>query len=311
MTEPSEASGPPAGTPWRKIRVAVLLMILAGAGLEWLRVRRAERWVPEWETTQRVAVVLLTPPMPSEEERDQLERLLRFTDLDEQKATIPALEHWFQVEFARFSPPARSGFRPVDFETYGPFEVSSLPPPPPRVGAALSFMDRYERTSAFLGWYDERLREHPVFQPNVVFVTFYGPEGEPHFKGVHSVSDRRSRRGFVFAPLTGEGRDHALINVGHELLHLFGATDKYDGESCLYPHGWYEPLQEPRLPQRYAEVMAQGIPVVDGKSEKSLDLFVDMRVGVETAHEIGWIDRARRDRYYGGDATAGPRPDGD
>lgn len=302
------AEPPPAGTPWRKIRVAVLLVILAGAGLEWWRVRRAERWIPEWDKTQRVAIVLLAPPTPSVEEKDQLERLTRFTGLDEGKATIPALEHWLQVEFARFSP-GRADFLPVDFTVYGPFEVGSLPPPPPRVGAGLSFMDRYKRTSAFLAWYDERLKEHPVFQPNVVFVTFYGPEGEPHFKGVHSVSDRRSHRGFVFAPLTGEGRDHALINVGHELLHLFGATDKYDAESCVYPWGWYEPLKEPRLPQRYAEVMAQGIPVAEARSEKSLDLFVEMRVGVETAFEIGWIDRARRDRYYGGDATAGPVQD--
>jgi hypothetical protein len=295
------------GSSWRKVRIAALLCILGGAAARWVQVRRAESWVPDWSATQRVAVVLLTPPRVTEEEQAELERLLRFASLGEGKATLSALEDWLRVEHERFAP--GSGLRPVDFEAYGPFEVSSLPPPPPRAGADLSFVERYRRTSAFLGWYEERLRERTVFEPNVVFVTFYGPEGVPHFRGVHSVSDRRSRRGFVFAPLTGEGRDAALINVGHELLHLFGATDKYDGERCVFPHGWVEPFAEPRLPQRYAEVMAQGIPVEAGRKEASLDLFEEMRVGVETAFEIGWIDRARRDRYYGGDTSAGPRMD--
>lgn len=295
------------GWSWKRVRVAVLLCILAVAAGRWVQVRRAETWVPDWSSTQRVAVVLLTPPSPTPEQRAELEQLLRFASLGEDKATLSALEDWLRVERGRYTSDGTS--RPVDFEAYGPFEAPSLPPPPPRAGAGLSFLERYRRTSAFLGWFDERLRERQVFEPNVVFVLFYGPEGAPHFRGVHSVSDRRSHRGFVFAPLSGEGRDHALINVGHELLHLFGATDKYEGERCVYPAGWVEPFKEPRLPQRYAEVMAQGIPVEAGRREASLDLFEDMRVGVETAFELGWIDRARRDRYYAGDASAGPRMD--
>jgi hypothetical protein len=300
-----QSPGEPKPFPWARVRVAALLAVLGGALAQYVVVRRAEAWVPDWGATERVAIVLLTPQDPTPEEQDELERLMRFAQLGDEKATLSALEHWLEVEHARYVD--RPGFRPVDFEVRGPHPVASLPPPPPRVGAALSAYERWQRTRDFLAWYDARRAERPFLEPNAVFVTFYGPSAAEHFRGVHSVSDRRSRRGFVFAPLTGEGRDAALVNVAHELLHLFGATDKYDGERCLFPTGWVEPWKEPRLPQRYAEVMAQGIPLAEGRTEASLDLFETMRVGVETAHEIGWIDRARRDRYYAGDVTAGPR----
>jgi hypothetical protein len=117
--------------PWRRVRVGVLLTVLAVAGLQYVRVRRAEAWVPDWSATERVAIVLLTPPDPTEEERDELERMLRFAQLGDEKATLSALEHWLEVEYGRYA--ARPGFRPVDFEAHGPFEVASMPPPPPRV----------------------------------------------------------------------------------------------------------------------------------------------------------------------------------
>lgn len=293
--------------PWKKVRVAVLLVILAGAGLRYWQVRRAEAWVPDWGATQRVAVVLLTPPGLDEVQALELERLLRFAELGDEKATLTALEHWFEVEWQRYG--GRAGFKPVDLDAVGPIEVPSMPPGPPRAGEQLSFTERYARTRDFLGWYDAQMEGRRPFQENAIYVLFYADAAAARFRGLHSVADRRSRRGFVFAPLTGEGRDTALINVAHELLHLFGGTDKYVGDRCEFPAGWVEPFKEPKLPQRYAEVMAQGIPVAEGRREASLDLFEDMRVGVETAAEVGWIDRARRDRYYGGDVSAGPRLD--
>ncbi|MCO5171857.1 MAG: hypothetical protein M9894_36620 [Planctomycetes bacterium] len=298
---------PPASSPWRKVRIALLLVVLAGAGLKYLQVRRAERWVPDWRATQQVLLVLLAPASATPDEQAELERLTRFARLGDDKATLSALEHWFEVELGRYVD--RPGFKPVQLRVTGPHAYSGAPPPPPRVGEGLSFRDRYRRTRDFLGWYEERLKDVPGRFPNIVFVTFYGADAAHVFRGVHSVASRRERRGFVFAPLTDQGRDAALINVAHELLHLFGATDKYEGERCAYPQGWVEPFKEPRLPQRFAEVMAQGIPVADGRAEASLDLFEAMRVGVETAREIGWIDEARRDRYYAGDVSAGPRLD--
>ena len=291
----------------KAIRVGILLTVLLGASIQYLIVWRAENWVPEWEGRESVAVVLLVPKALSDEESELLAEIKAFAFEDEGKATFTALKYWFKREYARYDP--KAGFSPVYFKVVGPVSVDTLPPPPPRAGVQLSFSERYSQTTAFLDYYSEQ-REHLSFKPrNAVFVSFYQEKDAPSFRGVHSVADRRSRSGFVFAPLSAKGVNDAIINVGHELLHLYGATDKYRGKQCVYPQGFYAPLQEPRYPQTYAEVMAQGIPVESGKAEEDLELFADMRVGVETAFEIGWIGKERRDRYYGGDLAAGPEGD--
>lgn len=291
----------------KTIRIGVLLLILAVAGLQYLRVWRNENWVPDWEGRELVAVVVLVPEDVSEEEAELLGDIERFAFADEGRATFTALTYWFEREYKRYDD--RKLFSPVHFEVVGPLAVDTLPPPPPRASDELTFSERYDRTQAFLGYYAAQRTRKPFKPKNVVFVSFYHSSQSSSFKGVHSVADRRSRSGFVFAPLSEEGVEDAIINVAHELLHLFGASDKYRGEVCAYPEGFYAPLQEPRYPQTYAEVMAQAIPVESGHREAELELFADMRVGVETAYEIGWIDRARRDVYYAGDASVGPKED--
>ncbi len=291
----------------KAIRVGILLIVLLGASIQYLIVKRAEGWVPDWEGRESVAIVLLVPKELSDEETELLAEIKAFAFEDEGKATFTALKYWFKREYARYDP--RASFSPVYFKIVGPVSVEAHPPPVPRAGVQLSFSERYIKTTAFLDYYGVQ-RDRLSFEPrNAVFVSFYQESQADLFRGVHSVADRRSRSGFVFAPLTAEGVNSAIINVGHELLHLYGATDKYRGKECVFPQGFYAPLQDPRYPQTYAEVMAQGIPVESGRAEGDLELFADMRVGVETAFEIGWIDRSRRDRYYGGDASAGPKED--
>lgn len=291
----------------KAIRVGVLLTVLLAASIQYLIVWRAENWVPEWEGRESVAVVLLVPKDLSDEETELLAEIKGFAFADEGKATFTALKYWFKREYARYAP--KAGFSPVYIKVVGPVSVEELPPPPPRAGVQLSFSERYTQTTAFLDYYATQ-RERLSFKPrNAVFVSFYQEKHAGSFRGVHSVADRRSRSGFVFAPLSEKGVHDAIINVGHELLHLYGASDKYRGKECVFPEGFYAPLQKPRYPQTFAEVMAQGIPVESGKAERDLELFEDMRVGVETAFEIGWIDQPRRDRYYAGDLAAGPLGD--
>jgi hypothetical protein len=79
------------------------------------------------------------------------------------------------------------------------------------------------------------------------------------------------------------------IVTAHELLHTFGATDKYapDSEAPLFPQGFAEPGLVPRYPQRYAEIMAGRVPLAPGRQEMPDDLS-QVRVGPATALEIGW-----------------------
>jgi hypothetical protein len=288
---------------WFRVRVGVLLAALAVAGVQWLRVRSAESWRPDWTRTQHVSVVLLVPRTATPDEAEQVRQIQLFVRRDDETATFRALEGWVRSEHARYAPTPRLPV--VSLSLVGPIEVATLPPQPPG-DEALGFKERYDRTRSFLAYYEDlRARNGLSNRMLTVFVSFYG-EADVRLRSIHSVADRRSRTGFVFAKLDARGSQHAVIDVAHELFHLFGASDKYRGEQSVFPQGYVEPWKVPRLPQTLAEVMAQGIPL-DGGKERTLDRFEDMRVGVETAWEIGWIDRERRDRYYRGDASAGPR----
>jgi hypothetical protein len=92
----------------------------------------------------------------------------------------------------------------------------------------------------------------------------------------------------AFASVEQEGSNGVII--AHELLHTFGATDKYDTSTNApsFPDGYAEPDARPRLPQRQAEIMAGRIPITDTHSEipRSLRRVV---IGEKTAHEINWL----------------------
>jgi len=80
--------------------------------------------------------------------------------------------------------------------------------------------------------------------------------------------------------------------ITHELLHTFGATDKYDPATGLprYPDGFAEPELVPRYPQRLAEIMAGKMPLTSTEADLPENLGQE-RVGPLTAREIGWASR--------------------
>jgi hypothetical protein len=92
----------------------------------------------------------------------------------------------------------------------------------------------------------------------------------------------------VFASRSQEAQNR--IVMAHELLHTFGATDKYDLATGLprYPDGFADPQLSPRYPQQLAEIMAVKTPLgaTEARMPDSLD---DERVGPMTAREIGWV----------------------
>jgi hypothetical protein len=92
----------------------------------------------------------------------------------------------------------------------------------------------------------------------------------------------------VFASRSQEAQNRIVMT--HELLHTFGATDKYDLATGLpeYPEGFADPQLSPRYPQQLAEIMAVKVPLsaTEARMPDSLD---DERVGPVTAREIGWV----------------------
>jgi len=292
-------------TTFGKIRVALLLVVLAAAGIRYAQVRRAERWTPTWSSGEQVALVLLVSSGASQEDTAAVNALREFAIVGSNKATFWALSDWFEREHRRYAP-ERKLFAPVVFDVKGPLEVAGAPPVPPRGAEEMSFLERWRRSDDFFAWFDAARARVATTAPSTMYVYFYPASAREGWKGVHSVADRRGRRGFVFVPLDGRGIETTLIDVAHETLHLFGATDKYDGAQCRFPEGYADPFLADRFAQRHAEVMAMGFPRAGGAREGALELFEQMRIGVATAAEIGWIDRDRSARYYAGDRAAGP-----
>lgn len=120
-----------------------------------------------------------------------------------------------------------------------------------------------------------------------LFLVYHDPALAPVLP--HSVGLQRGLSGVVhlFATHSQDGQN--AIVTAHELLHTFGATDKYgDRGAPLYPSGYAEPLRDPRYPQRYAEIMAGRVPLSANRQEMPDDLSQTL-VGPATAREIGWI----------------------
>jgi hypothetical protein len=92
----------------------------------------------------------------------------------------------------------------------------------------------------------------------------------------------------VFASRFQEAQNRIVI--AHELLHTFGATDKYDLATGLpqYPDGFAEPQLVPRYPQHLGEIMAARLPFTASEARLP-DSLTDERVGPLTAREIGWV----------------------
>jgi hypothetical protein len=91
----------------------------------------------------------------------------------------------------------------------------------------------------------------------------------------------------VFAARDARGTNQVVL--AHELLHTFGATDKYarGTNAPVFPSGYAAPDARPLLPQSKAEIMAGRIPIDERRAEMPASLR-DVVIGPATALEIGW-----------------------
>ena len=125
-------------------------------------------------------------------------------------------------------------------------------------------------------------------RPHVrVFVLYHAPVGGRAL--AHSIGLRAGMLvvANAFASAEEEGGNNVVI--AHELMHTFGATDKYDAATNmpLFPDGFAEPRADPLYPQGRAEIMGGRIPLSRSEAEIPRNLEQTM-VGAATAREINW-----------------------
>jgi len=253
---------------WKILRIAVLLLVLAGVGAAaWLdRVSTTS-----WNQTLWVGIFPLNG--------DGSEAASRY--LDELRVEdLASIESFFAQEAERYGVKVD---RPVRVDLYP--SPRELPPQ----------LDPHPNRLQVMWWslktrlYARRASDVPgrARSPIRVFVLYHDPkvsESVPHSLGmqkgligvVHAFADRN---------MTGSNS----IVIAHETMHTVGATDKYDLETGvpIYPGGYGDPDASPRFPQHYAEIMAGQRALSDHEQEMPESLR-EVLVGEQTAREIGW-----------------------
>jgi hypothetical protein len=258
---------------WRRLRIGFLLVILlAVAGQAWLRHSR----LVSWDHTLWVAVYAI-PGDDSAVTRDHLATL--------DAARFDEIERYLADEAASYDLPLAE---PVRLEFAG--VLAEQPPTPPAGGAWYEVV-----------WWSLTMRrwaarmEGSVDAPPgeiALFVIYHDPKRTPRVP--HSLALKEAQLGVVHAFADERQRGTNAVVFAHELLHVLGATDKYEPGTLqpLFPAGYADPDADPRYPQALAELMAGRIPrsATTAEIPRALDQTL---VGPQTAREIRWIEEER------------------
>jgi hypothetical protein len=255
-----------------RVRVSILLSILVAvliwAGCDIQRRRARNQWVD----TLNVALILVRKDTLDEGAVETLKR------------RIGVLEQRLTAEFQRRNPDAP---KPFHFIVHGPVDLRRAPPRQPSEG--LFDLARYN----FDLWRFVRgVNADSGVEASSFDATIYLVARSPKLASggsVEGASQEGGTVGVVEVELDRTMVDFALFVTTHELLHLLGAKDKYDARGrSLVPEGLAEPELSPLYPQRHAEVMARNV-ALSPTEERPPESLSDLKVGAETAREIGWL----------------------
>ena len=254
---------------WRKIRIGVLLLILAVVAWNHWYDRLS---TTDWDETLTVGIF----PIDDADDEQAAGYIARLTTAD-----VAEVEAFLNEEAAGYGIGIA---RPVSVQM---FPVVAEPPPE-RAADAGVFGNM---------WWSLKMRTYArraslssgLPRPQVrIFVRYHNPEFTNRLP--HSVGMQKGLVGVVHAFASSRMRGSNNVVIAHEILHTLGATDKYNPatNAPVYPDGYAEPDREPRFPQQFAEVMAGRFALSPSSIEMpaSLDEVV---VGQATALEIRWV----------------------
>lgn len=253
---------------FKKLRIAFLLVLLLFvAGNAWLNKVRTTTWDrPLW-----VVVYPINGDASAASSR-YIGRL--------RQDTFQSIEEFMGREASRHS--LKLG-NPVTIKLAP--EVAALPPRPPRDGNMLGIM----WWSLKMRYWAFRADSYDGPAPDIrMFVVYYDPA--THDVLNHSFGLEKALVGVVNAYADDKLASRNNVVIAHEFLHTVGATDKYDiaTNQPVYPDGYAAPDQQPRFPQKDAEIMGGRIPLSASKAEMPPGLN-RAAIGGKTAREINWV----------------------
>ena len=252
---------------WRKLRIVILLLILATVGQQtWLE--KADR---DWKHNFYVAVYPVNAD-GSAKVSTYLRTLAR-EDFE------PIAEY-----FAQEAEPYKLGLRrPIEVQLGA--QVNEIPPAPPNNGSVLETILWSLKFKYFAWQYSPKVNVKPEIR---LYLLYYDPA--THSRLSHSTALNKGRIGRVNLFGDNDYAKQNLVIVAHELLHTLNATDKYDLNTTLpsYPDGFAEPNKSPLYPQDFAELMG-GRVVIDETHAQIPKNLQQTLIGQKTAREIGWL----------------------
>ncbi len=256
------------GVFFKQFRIGILLLVLALVALDaWLAGARTQ----DWSDTERIAVYPIAGD-PGLQTRRYLDRL-------DEDAFNP-VEKYFAAQGSRYG---IQNTQPVELKLRT--ELTRLPPRPP-VDTGMLKTAWWSLRLRYWAWQVTRDDPGPYTRIRL-FVVFHDPASRRELPQSHGLRKLLVGVAHVFASRNQESVNSVV--VAHELLHTFGATDKYDPATNLpvYPHGFAEPERQPLFPQRFAEIMGGRVPVSPQSAEIPPGLGSTL-VGATTAREIAW-----------------------
>ncbi|MDR1994273.1 hypothetical protein [Azonexus sp.] len=254
---------------FRKFRILLLLLVLATVALgAW----RASSRLTAWEHTVHVALYPIAA-----DDSPATARYIAQLDAD----SFAEIGQWLEGEIRGYG---KTVLQPLVIRVAPP--LSAVPPLPPARPSALDAI----LWSLKLRWWAASHDNIAGPKPQVrLFVLYHDPErlaALPHSTGLS-----KGQLGLIHAFASRPQQRQNAVVIAHELLHVFGASDKYDlatGQP-IHPQGYAEPERSPLLPQEWAEIMGGRIPLTADRSDIPPGLAATV-IGPQTAHEIGLVD---------------------
>jgi hypothetical protein len=253
---------------WRKLRIVILLLILATVIQQvWL-----DKVDLDWKRNFYVAVY----PVNADVSANVSAYLRTLTNEDFE----PVAEY-----FAEAAAPYKLGLRrPIELQL-GPL-LDEVPPAPPANGEGVLSAIIWSLKFRIFAWTNSpEMHVKPYIR---MYLLYHDPATQSELS--HSTALSKGRIGRVNLFGDREYHQQNMVILAHELLHTLNATDKYDLTTTLplYPAGYVEPGKMPLYPQDFAELMGGRIP----QSETSAEIPKSLKqtlIGDITAREIGWL----------------------
>jgi hypothetical protein len=252
---------------FRYLRIAILLTILVVvAGRQFLTGDRLASWEkPLWVT---IYPVLLDPGSRAYAERLEAD-------------SFQSIGRFLELQASRYN---RTLDTSVVFQVARP--LTSIPPALPVESAGLNVAI----WSLKMRWWSWRNSGQDDLAPDDVRMFVLYQAASSGIPLERSVGIKNGSYGVVNAVASRHMAARNRIVITHELLHVLGASDKYDMHTGqpMVPGGLANPHQAPLYPQNRAEIMGGRIATsaTSWRRPASLKSCV---VGAETAAEIGWL----------------------